>query len=72
VSIQEEFLICIGKDIVEVFNLSYDEVDGFESFDPVQIITGKDIKLLDEKNSKICIAHPVIPGRQLVLQLDKV
>lgn len=71
ISIQDEFLICIGNDIVEIFNLSYDELEGFEKFDPVQIITGKDVKLLDENNSKISIAHPAIPGRQLILQLDR-
>lgn len=71
VAFQDHFLICIGVDIIEVFDLSYDDATGFQRFDPVQIITGKDIKLLDKHNAKIMMAHPKMAGRQLVFSLER-
>jgi hypothetical protein len=71
-TLQGQFLVCIGEDIVEIFDLSYDDVLGFQKFDPVQIITGKDITLIDPINAKFSMAHPKMEGRQLVLSLDKI
>lgn len=71
VSLQDNYLVAIGVDIVEIFDLSYDDANGFTKFDPIQIIMGKNIKLLDENDSKISMAHPKIPGRQLILKLER-
>ncbi|CAM9016420.1 hypothetical protein WICANDRAFT_76879 [Wickerhamomyces anomalus NRRL Y-366-8] len=72
VCLKENFLICIGEDIVEIFDLNYDDALGFQKFDPVQIITGKDIRLIDGIDAKIVMAHPKITGRQLVITLDRI
>ncbi|CCH45745.1 Rho1 guanine nucleotide exchange factor 3 [Wickerhamomyces ciferrii] len=70
ISIVQNFLICIGDDIIEIFDLNYDDVKGFTKFDPVQIIKGKDIKLIDEDYCKIVMAHPSVQRRQLIFSLD--
>lgn len=70
-TLQDNFLICIGEDIVEVFDLSYDDVVGFQKLDPVQIINGKDIHLIDPINAKLVMAHPQYIGRQLIVSLEK-
>lgn len=72
ICLKENFLICIGEDIVEVFDLNYDDALGFQKFDPVQIIRGKDIKLIDGADAKIVMAHPKLSGRQLVIMLDRI
>lgn len=72
ICLKENFLICIGEDIVEVFDLDYDDALGFQKFDPVQIIRGKDIKLIDGVDAKIVMAHPKLSGRQLVITLDRI
>lgn len=72
VSLRENFLICIGDDIVEIFDVNYDDALGFQKFDPVQIIRGKDIKLIDGVDAKIVMAHPKVIGRQLVITLERI
>ncbi len=57
---------------MEIFDLNYDDALGFQKFDPVQIITGKDIRLIDGIDAKIVMAHPKITGRQLVITLDRI
>lgn len=71
-TLQGKSLVCIGEDIVEVFDMSYDDVLGFQKFDPVQIITGRNINLIDSVDAKLSMAHPTVAGRQLVLKLDKI
>lgn len=72
ICLKENFLVCIGDDIVEIFDLNYDDSLGFQKFDPVQIIRGKNIKLIDGIDAKIVMAHPKIIGRQLVITLNRV
>lgn len=72
IAIYENYLVCIGNDIVEIFDLNYDDVNGFKRIEPIQIINGKNIKLIDDINLKLVMTHPRISGRQLIIELVKI
>ncbi|KAH3675146.1 hypothetical protein WICMUC_002802 [Wickerhamomyces mucosus] len=70
ISIYKNFLICISSDLIEILDLTYDDIDGFNQTNSVQIINGKNFKLIDELGLTFLMAHPKINGRQLIFRLD--
>ncbi|ODQ77339.1 hypothetical protein BABINDRAFT_15584 [Babjeviella inositovora NRRL Y-12698] len=71
INFYDNYLVLVCDEAVEVWAIS-DERTGSNKL--VQVITGKDIRMLsgeDDKALRIVMAHPEVPGRQLVLEMVK-
>lgn len=66
VALQHPYLIAADDQVVEVHN-----VGPSGSGNLCQVITGRDMRLIDthEKQVMVAMAHPKLPGRQLILEL---
>lgn len=71
VAFQDDFLIIVGKNIIEIFKIDLSTCILGSMPKPIQVVSGKDINLIDDTPGKIkfSMLHPSRMGRQLVVEL---